>query len=115
VKATYLIAASLIVGTAAWAQTTPTPSAAMPQSTTNPAAAPVSTANPDATTPGAMPSDQSGDMNGMNNMNSTPGMAGNAQSVSDASVDTSNYPMCSRTVTDKCVQRGAWHKAHPHH
>jgi hypothetical protein len=54
-------------------------------------------------------------MNGMNNMNSTPGMAGNAQSVPDASVDTSNYPMCSRTVTDKCVQRGAWHKAHPHH
>ena len=29
--------------------------------------------------------------------------------------DTSNYPACSRTVTDKCVQRGAHHRAHPHH
>ena len=39
-------------------------------------------------------------------------MASNAQAVP---TDTSNYPVCSRTVTDKCVQRGAWHKAHPHH
>ena len=37
------------------------------------------------------------------------GMASNAQAVP---TDTSNYPVCSRTVTDKCVQRGAAHKAH---
>jgi len=115
VKAKYLIAASLIVGTAAWAQTTPTPSAAMPQNTTNPATAPATTANPDAMTSGTMPSDQNSDMTGTG-MNATSGMAGNAQSVPDATTaDMSNYPRCSRTVTDKCVQRGAWRKAHPHH
>ena len=93
-KATLLIAASLLA-TAAVAQTTPDANA--PAST--PAAA-----STDATAPA--PSSAPG----MNDTSS--GMASNAQAVA---TDTSNYPVCSRTVTDKCVQRGAWHKAHPHH
>jgi hypothetical protein len=42
---------------------------------------------------------------------STLGVANNAQTATD----TSNYPVCSRSVTDKCIQRGAAHKAHRHH
>lgn len=38
-----------------------------------------------------------------------------ATSSNAQAIDTSNYPVCSRTVTDKCVQRGAVHKAHRNH
>jgi hypothetical protein len=38
--------------------------------------------------------------------------AASDSSTAASAVDTSNYPVCSRTVTDKCVQRGARHKAH---
>ena len=96
-KATLLIAAALL-GTAAVAQTTPDANA--PAST--PAAASTDAATAPATTPSTAPA--------MSDTSS--GMASNAQAVP---TDTSNYPVCSRTVTDKCVQRGAWHKAHPHH
>jgi hypothetical protein len=89
-KATLLIAAALL-GTAAVAQTTP---AGTDDANTMPAAGLPSTA----------PAMSDGST------------ATNAQAVT---ADTSNYPACSRTVTDKCVQRGAWHnsmhKAHPHH
>ncbi len=86
-KATLLIAAALL-GTAAVAQTTPT------------APASDAPASADQTNPSGTAA--TGDTS----------MASNAQAVP---TDTSNYPVCSRSVTDKCVQRGAWHKAHPRH
>jgi len=93
-KAPLLIIAALM-GTAAVAQTTPDANA--PAST--PAAASM-----DATTTAPMAPPATSDMSS--------GMANNAQAVT---TDTSNYPVCSRSVTDKCVQRGAAHKAHRHH
>jgi hypothetical protein len=47
-------------------------------------------------------------------MNNATGMStsSNAQAVTDT--DISNYPVCSRTVHDKCIQRGAAHKARRH-
>jgi hypothetical protein len=38
-----------------------------------------------------------------------------------SAMDTANYPLCSRSVQDKCIQRGAAHKtaykarSHRHH
>jgi hypothetical protein len=99
-KATLLIAAALL-GTAAVAQTTP--------ATTNPAGTdantlPATGLPADNNTPSIAPAMSS---------DTSSGMATNAQAVPPT--DTSNYPVCSRTVRDKCIQRGAVHKAHPHH
>ena len=100
-KAPFLMIAALL-GSAAVAQTAPdanapasTPAASTPAASTDAAAAATMAAPtaPPATT------------------DATPGMASNAQV---ATTDTSNYPVCSRTVTDKCVQRGAAHKTHRH-
>ncbi len=86
-KATFLIAASLLVGSAAIAQTTPDPSAA-------PAPVPDAMAPAPAVTTNASPP---------------------ADTVAPtASTDTSSYPPCSRSVHDRCVQLGAWHNAHRH-
>lgn len=66
----------------------------------------VAQTTPDANAPATTPSATSSD-------------ASAAPATADAgaagAVDTSNYPTCSRTVTDKCVQRGAVHKARRHH
>jgi len=51
-------------------------------------------------------------MNGATGMNNGTAMSSNAQAVTDT--DTSNYPVCSRTVHDKCVQRGAAHRTRRH-
>jgi len=93
-KAPLLMIAALM-GTAAVAQTAPDANA--PAST--PAASSTDAAATAPTTPPA-------------SMDTSSGMANNAQAVP---TDTSNYPVCSRSVTDKCVQRGAVHKAHRRH
>jgi len=114
-KAPLLMIAALM-GTAAIAQTTPdanapasTPPAAstdatapVAPATSMDATAPVAPAASVSTTaPTAPPATSDG----------TLGVANNAQTATD----TSNYPVCSRSVTDKCVQRGAAHKARRHH
>ena len=84
-KASLLIV-SFLLGTAAVAQTT-TPNA----SATSAAPGTGAMTSADATASASAASDSS---------------------TAASAVDTSNYPVCSRTVTDKCVQRGAPHKAH---
>ena len=91
-KASLLMIAALM-GTAAVAQTTPDAAAPAPAATD--ATAPVTTDASAAPAPAAMP-------------------ATTDAGAATAAADTSNYPVCSRTVTDKCVQRGAWHKGHKH-
>ena len=83
-KATFLIAASLIVGTAAFAQdTTAAPAPAPTDMSATPAPAP---APMDATAP----------------MTNASPPASTVAPTPPA--DTSNYPPCSRTVHDRCVQ-----------
>jgi len=86
VKATFLIAASLIAGVAA-AQTT------TPDSTTAPATAPMSA--PDTTTPTPAPAPMDAPMS-----NPSPP----ASTVAPPPPDTASYPPCSATVHDRCVQ-----------
>jgi hypothetical protein len=100
-KAPFLIAASLIIGTAAIAQDS-TPPAAPPASTDMTTAAP---APAPASDPAAM---------------SAPAPMTNASPSTDtaapATTDTSSYPPCSRTVHDKCVQSHEMaRKAKPRH
>jgi len=105
-KAPLLIAAALI-GTAGIAQTqTTTPDASATTSTTTTDAAAAATPAPTDTAPVATSSAGSP-------ASVPPGTTDmSASGTAMASADTSNYPPCSRTVTDKCVQRGAAHKAH---
>lgn len=96
-KATFLIAASLIVGTAAMAQTT-TPDSTTTQTTpTDSSAMQPGAAPADATTaaPAADPSATAAPSTGANAL-PTPTTA-----------DMSSYPACSRSVHDHCVQKGA--------
>jgi hypothetical protein len=84
-----ILAATLSFGsTAAIAQTMPqdatTPPAAMPA----PAEAPMAPAAPAAADPGM----------------SSPAPSA-MQAAAPAAPDTSSYPTCSRSVTDKCVQK----------
>jgi hypothetical protein len=78
-KTTFLIAASLIATAAIAQDTTPAP-AQPPMDTAAPAPAPM-----DATAPMT---------------NASPP----ASTVAPPAPDTSNYPPCSRTVHDRCVQ-----------
>jgi hypothetical protein len=93
-KATFLIAASLIVGTAAIAQDTTAAPAPAPMDTAAPAPAPVDTAAPAPMTNASPP----------------------AETVAPAApTDTSSYPPCSRTVQDRCVQTHEMaRKSRPH-
>ena len=103
-KSAFLIAASLIVGTAAIAQTTTTPTDAAPtttDSTMAPQAAPATDSamqapatDPAAAAPAADASTAPAPAGGMNAM-PTPTTA-----------DMSSYPACSRSVQDHCVQKG---------
>jgi hypothetical protein len=104
-KATFLIAASLIIGTAAIAQdATPAPAPATDMNAA-PAPAPAPAPATDPAAPAA-PADAAAPMT-----NASPPASTVAP---EAPADTSNYPACSRTVHDRCVQRGAAHKARPH-
>lgn len=89
-KATFLIAASLIAG-AAIAQTTP-------DTTTAPAAAPAPTDSTAAPAPAPMDSTAAPAAAPMTNP-SPP-----ASTVAPPAPDTSNYPPCSASVHDRCVQ-----------
>ena len=94
-KSAFLIAASLIVGTAAIAQTTTTPTDAAPTATTaTDSAMQAPATDPAAATPAADASAAPAPAGGMNAM-PTPTTA-----------DMSSYPACSRSVQDHCVQRG---------
>ena len=100
---TLILAAALLTGTAAMAQTdpaAPAPAATMAQpDATAPAPSGGAMSQPDqsAPTPPATPTDQS----------AMPASGGAmSQGTSMAQADTSSYPPCSRTVTDKCVQTG---------
>ncbi len=83
-KATFLIAASLIATAAIAQDTTPAPAPAPMDMSAAPAPAP---APMDATAPAPM-------------TNASPP----ASTVAPSAPDTSNYPPCSRTVHDRCVQ-----------
>lgn len=86
------------------------PSATMPDSTTPPTGD--MSAQPPAGGMGTTPP-PSGDMG------ATPPPAGDAgmgqQTASAMPTDTSNYPKCSRSVTDKCVQAGGSGRGMAHH
>jgi len=108
-----------LIGSAAVAQTAPdanapanTPPSA---STTTPAAPPASGMDATATAPTAPAASMDATAPAPTappaTSGSSLGVANNAQTATD----TSNYPVCSRSVTDKCVQRGAAHKARRHH
>ncbi|HWI86367.1 MAG TPA: hypothetical protein VNT42_08610 [Sphingomonas sp.] len=102
-KATFLIAASLIVGSAAIAQTPPVPDPAAPPPATDATAPPPAPA-PDATVPAPPPAPDA-------TMNASPP----AETVAPvAPTDTSSYPPCSRTVHDRCVQTHEVRRARPH-
>jgi hypothetical protein len=97
-KASLLIAASLLAGTAAFAQSTDTTTPAANQAT-----APEGPNTPSQTTESSATPDHSVGGTGA----SSSGMAApSADTSAAASTDTSSYPSCSRTVHDKCVQRG---------
>ena len=115
-KAPLLMIAALM-GTAAIAQTTPdanapagTPPAASTGAAVAPPAAPAASMDATATAPAASMSTMAPTAPPATSDGSL-GVANNAQTATD----TSNYPVCSRSVTDKCVQRGAAHKARRHH
>ncbi|WP_174275082.1 hypothetical protein [Sphingomonas bacterium] len=95
-----LMLASLAIGTAAFAQTTPAPTPDMaPQTTPAPdsgmAPPPVSTTPPETPAPDPATATPA-----------PPPAPEPAAAPAPAPVDTSIYPACSRTVKDKCVQRG---------
>jgi len=99
VKATFLIAASLIVGTAAFAQqTTPAPSSSMDAA--SPAPAPATTATPDMTAPATTAPTPPPAPDATAPMTT----GAQADSAAPAAADTSNYPPCSAAVHDRCVQ-----------
>ena len=101
-KATFIMAASLLVGTAALAQdATPAPSTATPLNAT----APTPPAPPAATTAPAPDMSAPAATAPAPDMNSPAVTTGaQASSVAPPAPDTSNYPPCSATVQDRCVQ-----------
>ncbi|WP_162875398.1 hypothetical protein [Sphingomonas crusticola] len=94
-KATFLIAASLIVGTAAIAQTTTTPDASAPATTQTDSSMSTQTAPADASTTTAPAADTTAAPAPSAGMNAMP---------TPTTADMSSYPACSRTVHDHCVQ-----------
>ena len=96
-KSAFLIAASLIVGTAAIAQTTTTPTDAAPTATTaTDSAMQAPATDPAAATPAADASAAP-----------APAPAGGMNAMpTPTTADMSSYPACSRSVQDHCVQRG---------
>ncbi|NIJ06940.1 hypothetical protein FHS31_000522 [Sphingomonas vulcanisoli] len=113
-KKTLLMLASLAIGTAAIGQTTPMQSA--PATTNTPASTPdmaPQTTPPatDTATPPAAPAAPAPDASAMPAPATTSTPDASAMAA-PAPADTSNYPVCSRTVTDKCVQKGATKKMH---
>lgn len=94
-KATFLIAASLIAG-AAVAQTTP------PDTTMAPATAPMPA--PDTTTPMPAPAPAPAPMDTAAPAAPMTNPSPPASTVAPPPPDTTNYPPCSRTVHDRCVQ-----------
>ncbi len=111
-KTSLLVLASLALGTAAIAQDASapqTPPAATPMPDATAPAAPATTA-PDASMPAATNSAAPApDASAM----PAPATTSTPDAMATASAtDTSNYPTCSRSVTDKCVQRGAVHRSH---
>jgi hypothetical protein len=96
-KTKLILLASFAIGTAAFAQETAP--VAPPAPATE--AAPAVTAT-DAATPAPTTTDTS----------ATVDAAASAAAPAPAT-DTSNYPVCSRSVTDKCVQAHERHRARP--
>jgi hypothetical protein len=96
-KTKLILLASFAIGTAAFAQET-APVAPAPAAE----AAPAVTAT-DAATPAPTTTDTSA------TVDTTAAVTAPAEAT-----DTSNYPVCSRSVTDKCVQAHERHRARPH-
>jgi hypothetical protein len=121
-----LFASALALSTAAIAQDTTAPAApaATPDATqpatppaTPDASAPAAAPAPDASAPAAAP-----DASAMPAAPAAGGDTGNASGAQQQaqSTDDSNLPACSKSVTDKCVQKGgsghhAAHKGAMHH
>lgn len=96
---TMFLAAALMIGGSALAQT---PDANTPMGSMG-ATSPTAPATPDAAPP---PTD--GGASTTPTTATDPGMSAPASSgMSSSSPGAENYPVCSRTVTDRCVQRGA--------
>ena len=109
-KKSLILLASLAIGTTAIAQDMPAgaPMQGSPPMTNAPAPATPPTGT-DSPPPPAASAPAPGD-NGM-----APPAAGApapAPTASPATTDTSSYPHCSRTVTDKCVQGGPGRRPH---
>ena len=127
---TILLASALALGSAAYAQDTtpaptmPPPSATMP-ATPDAAAPPAATmpATPDAAAPPAAAPDGAAPMTPSTPDQGAPPPAAAAPADTPtppapaaAATDDSNLPTCSRTVTDKCVQKaGSGHHMTKHH
>lgn len=108
-KALFL-ATALMMGGAAIAQDTTMPPAA-PATGAMPAtpAAPADAAMPPADASTAMPpATTATDPSASGAMSSSTGMSATPSAGSD------NYPVCSKTVTDRCVQKGAAMKMRKH-
>ncbi len=100
-KATFLIAASLIVSTAAIAQTTnPDPSASTTTDNVAPQTAP---ATPMAGSTMPAPAPAPAPTTDTSAMNATP---------APTTADMSSYPPCSRSVQDHCVQTHEMKRKH---
>jgi translation initiation factor IF-2/pilus assembly protein FimV len=123
-KKSLLIVASLALGTAAFAQTqTPAEQGSTPSESSQSPGAQSMPTTPDSAgstagapaggdmsgAQGGMTPPAGGDMSGGQGMSpggmSSGGNMGAAQQAA-SSTDTSNYPKCSKTVTDKCVSAG---------
>lgn len=98
-------------GTQAGATATP-PAQAMPDSSTTAPPAPEATAPAASGTTGTDAGMSTGGNAGMST-GASAGMGSDATTMpgagatASASADTSNYPPCSSTVTDRCVQKGS--------
>ena len=118
-----LMIASLALGTAAVAQDQPAgaPTQGSPPAANTPAGPESQTPAPSGNDPAAAPAGQPSDVTSPSPGAANP-MAGGASGgnmsqaqQSASSTDTSAYPKCSRSVTDKCVSaggsgRGGMHK-----
>lgn len=93
----FVLLASAALGTAAFAQTTTTPDSAA----TPPMATPAPTGTGD-TAPAVAPAPTDTSANASA---AVPPMSNPSAGV--ATTAQADYPVCSRTVTDKCTQRGS--------
>jgi hypothetical protein len=105
-KTRLILLASIAMGSAAFAQE------AVPVAPPAPATQmPTTPAGPEASAPGVTATDAAAPTT-TNTSATVPDTTAPVAASAEAA-DTSSYPVCSRSVTDKCVQSHPRHRAHP--